>query len=515
MPLRQWGILTLALSLILAAWPGTGRAQQDTRPAVRARLQFARAGGIYDPARWRYTSDWFVYPDLFNWLVRWKPGPSPNQLEPDLAERWDVAQDGLSYTFHLRKGVQWNNGYGEVTADDVVFSFRRQMTDPKMTFYEVLKNVTGVEALDRYTARITLKDRDASFLWTVASYRPGFIVPQKAVLQLGDAFVKTPVGSGPFQFVQLTPEGEVVIRANDGYFRGRPSVRQITFVNIDDENTAAAALQRGDVQVIWTRGNPDVVKLLRGDPKIRTVRVVEYDNLFQVEFSSTFKPVQDARVRQAMAYAIDRRVIAAALPGLDEMGNVMRPAQLFGGSNDVPTYPYNPAKGRALLQEAGYANGFPVTFMIQRREPDTTVAQILVAQWQAIGLQVRLDVLDATAAFDVRDKENFDVTIDATARPGDPNLFFWDLFDTASYPPYGSNYLHYNQVDSLIDAGRITLQDAQRAQIYHVLQQKIMTDLPIIPLFYRAYVLAMTDPVVSMTPGAFSMFWGDSITVRR
>jgi len=499
----------------VTAWPWTGGAQQDARPALRVRLQFARAGGIYDPARWRYTSDWFVYPDLFNWLVRWKPGPSPNQLEPDLAERWEVAPDGLTYTFHLRKGVPWNNGLGELTADDVAFSFRRQMTDPKMTFYAVLNNVTAVDAIDRYTVRFTLKERDASFLWTAVAYRPGFIVPEKAVRQLGDGFVKAPVGSGPFQFVQLTPQGEVVMRANDAYFRGRPQVRQLTFVDIEDENTAAAALQRGDVQVIWTRGNPDIVKLLRGDPKIRTTRVVEYDNLFQVQFSSTFKPVQDARVRQALAYAIDRRVIAAALPGLDAMADVMRPAQLFGGTNDVPTYPYNPAKAKQLLREAGYPNGFALAFLVQRREPDTTVSQILAAQWQAVGLQVKLDVLDATAAFDVRYKEAFNVTIDATARPGDPHLFFWDLFDTASFPPYGSNYLHYTGVDSLIDAGRITLNERQRAAIYRVLQRKVMEDLPIIPLFYRAYVLATGDPVVSMTPGAFSMFWGDTIKVRR
>jgi len=489
---------------------------QDGRPAVRARLQFARAGGIYDPAQWRYTSDWFVYPDIFNWLVRWKPGAAPKELEPDLAERWTVSADGLVYTFHLRRGVQLHKGMGELTAEDVVFSFERQMKDPKKSFYEALSNVKSVEAIDRSTVRITLKERDGSFMWSVISYRPGIIVSKRAVQQLGDAaFAKAPVGTGPFEFAQLTPQGEVILRSNDAYFRGRPAVREITFVHIGDENTAGAALQRGDVQVIWTRGNPEVVKALRADPAIKTVRVIEYDNLFQVQFSPNFKPVQDVRVRRGLAHAIDRRVIAQALPGLDEMAVVMRPPQLFGGTTDVPTYAFDLAKARALFREAGYPNGFPITLMVQKREPETTVAEILAAQWQAAGLTVKLDVLDATAAFDRRRDGNFDVTISATARPGDPDLFFRDVFHSEAVPPYGSNFFRYRDADALIDAGRITIEERRREQIYVALQRKLMTDLPIIPLFYRHYELAYRAPIVSMVPGAASMFWGETIKTGR
>ncbi len=489
---------------------------QDARPAIKARLQFARAGGIYDPAQWQYTSDWFVYPSIFNWLVRWKPGPAPKELEPDLAERWTVSNDGLVYTFTLRRGVQFHKGMGELTAEDAVFSFERQMKDAKKSFYEVLNNVRSVEAIDKYTVRLTLKERDGSFLWAVLSYRPGMIVSKRAVLQIGDAaFAKAPVGTGPLEFVQLTPQGEVVLQANDAYFRGRPAVRQITFVHIGDENTAGAAVQRGDVQAIWTRGNPEVVKILRGDPNIKTVRVIEYDNLFQVQFSPNFKPVQDVRVRRALAHAIDRRVIAQALPGLDEMAMVMRPPQLFGGTNDVPTYAFDLNRARALFREAGYPDGFPMTLMIQKREPETTVAEILAAQWQAVGLNVKLDVLDATAAFDRRRVGSFDVTISATARPGDPHLFFRDVFHSEAVPPYGSNFFRYQGADDLIDAGRITVVEKRREQIYVALQKKLMTDLPIIPLFYRHYELAYRSPIASMLPGAASMFWTETIRTGR
>ena len=513
---RRLSTLLLAGVLTAILVVPTLATAQDARPAVKARLQYARAGGIYDPAQWRYTSDWFVYPSVFNWLVRWKPGPAPKELEPDLAERWTVSNDGLVYTFSLRRGVQFHKGMGELTAEDVVFSFERQMKDPKKSFYEVLGNVRSVEAIDRYTVRITLKERDGSFMWAIVSYRPGIIVSKRAVQQMGDAaFAKVPVGTGPFEFMQLTPQSEVILQANDAYFRGRPAIRQITFAHIGDENTAGAALQRGDVQVIWTRGNPEVVKTLRAASNIKTVRVIEYDNLFQVQFSPNFKPVQDVRVRRALAYAIDRRVIAQALPGLDEMAMVMRPPQLFGGTTDVPTYAFDLNRARGLFREAGYPNGFPITLMIQKREPETTVAEILAAQWQAAGLNVKLDVLDATAAFDRRRDGNFDVTISATARPGDPNLFFWDVFHSEAVPPYGSNFFRYLDADGLIDAGRITIDEKRREQIYVALQKKLMTDLPIIPLFYRHYELAYRTPIASMMPGAANMFWAETIRTGR
>jgi peptide/nickel transport system substrate-binding protein len=509
--------LAMAVAVALAGAGATVPAsgQADARPSLRVRLQFARAGGIFDPARWQYTSDWFVYPNVFNWLVRWKPGPDPKELEPDLAERWTTSADGLTFTFTLRRGVQFHKGFGELTAEDVVFSYQRQMDDQKMTFYEALGNIKSVEAVDRYTVRITLKERDGSFLWTVVSYRPGLIVSKRAVQQLGDRFAREPVGTGPFEFVQLTPQGEVVVRAFDGYFRGRPSVRQITFVHIADENTAVAAIRRGDVQIIWTRGNPEAVKLLRDDPRVRATRVIEYYNLFQVQFSPRFRAAQDARVRRAFAHAIDRRIIAQALPGLDEMANVLRPPQLFGGSNDVPTYAFDQARARALLAEAGFGGGLSPVLMVQNREPETTVAQILASQWQAVGVNVRQDVLDATAAFDRRRRGEFDITLSATSRPGDPHLFFWDVFHSDAAPPHGSNWIAYRDADPLIDAGRITIDEARRVQIYLALQRKLMTDLPVIPLFYRHYEQAVTAPVRAMTPGAFSMFWGETIVVQR
>ncbi|MDQ7850198.1 MAG: ABC transporter substrate-binding protein, partial [Armatimonadota bacterium] len=335
--------LVLGLALAVGAFAGLAAAQADSRPELRVRLQFARPGGIFDPARWRYTSDWFVYPNLFNWLVRWKPGTGGSQLEPDLAERWTVSADGLTYTFFLRRGVQFHREFGELTADDVVFSVRRQIGDQKMSFSEDFVNVAAVEAVDRYTVRIRLKEPDAAFLSAVLAYRPGLIVSKRAVEQLGEEFAKNPVGTGPFVFERLSGN-QVVVGANDRFFRGKPTVRRITFMHIPDELVAATALIKGEFHIIWTRGNPEAVRLLQEASGVKTQRVVVYDSVRHIAMSPNFRPTQDVRVRQALSYAINRQQIAAALPGLELPTDVMRSNRLFGGSLNVPRYPYNPTK---------------------------------------------------------------------------------------------------------------------------------------------------------------------------
>jgi peptide/nickel transport system substrate-binding protein len=160
-----------------------------------------------------------------------------------------------------------------------------------------------------------LRTPNAAFLPTDIAYIPGFIVSQKAVQQYGDPFARNPIGTGPYAFDRLTTGREVVVAANDQYFRGRPQARQITFAPIADEIVAAEALIKGEFQVIWTRGNAEAVTLLEQTKGITTKREIIYDSLRQVAFSQQFKPAQDVRVRQALSYAINRQQISAALPG--------------------------------------------------------------------------------------------------------------------------------------------------------------------------------------------------------
>ena len=514
MRLRAFGLIVLMVAAAGLAAVTDSSAQADGRPELRIRLQFAAPGGIFDPAKWRYTSDWFVYPSLFNWLVRWVPGTGGSQLEADLAERWTASPDGLTYTFVLRKGVQFHKGFGELTAEDVVFSFRRQVGDEKMSFARAFEQVARIDAVDRYTVRMRLKEPNAAFLSSIIAYRPGIVVSKKAVEQLGEEFAKNPVGTGPFILERVSAR-DVVVVANDQYFRGRPEVKRITFSHIPDEVVAATALVKGEFQIIWTRGNPEAVRQLQQTQGVKVQRVIVYDSVRHVAMNPTFKPTQDVRVRRALSYAINRQQIAAALPGLELPTDVMRSNRLFGGSLDVPRYSYSPDKAKQLLVEAGDPTGFRVRIMYQTRSPEDILANIVQSSWRAVGIDASLDPAEPTAAFDRRNRGDFEVTVTSVGRPADPDLFFSDLFWSAAKPPGGSNYFAYSAADDLILAGRRELDRSKRERIYKDLHTKLMIDLPIIPLSLQIFAAAWRPPVVSVINGVNNNFWAETIKVRQ
>lgn len=435
---RYLAIALAIVSLIGISWlPSAPLARaQGVRPEIRTRLWFARPGGIYDPAFYQYTSDWFLYPSMFNYLVRWVPGTEGKDLEPDLAERWTVSRDGKVFTFQLRKGVQFHRGYGEMTADDVVFSFQRQIDDDKTSFHTSLRDIAKIEAVDRYTVRIELKEPDAAFLRTVVAYRPGFIASKAAVQSLKGEFKQRPIGTGPFMMEGVTAGREVVLRSNDQYFRGQPSVSKITFVTITDETVAGLALQRNEIQIGWIRANPEIVARLEQDRNIRSMRVVRPTSLRFVTFNpKRNKALADVRVRRALAYAITKDAIEKLFGGLETPAHVVRPPEVFGGSLDVPQYRYDGNRARQLLTEAGYPNGFGASILYEQIEPHESLAQLLAANWKAIGVDVRLVGQELTRVYDLRERLEFEVAIPCVGRPADPHLQFFELFHSSRVPP--------------------------------------------------------------------------------
>jgi len=487
--------------------------EADQRPDLRIRLQFARPGGVFDPAYWRYTSDGWVYPAVFNQLIRKVPGTG-GELEPDLAESWEVSQDGTTYTFRLRSGVLFHRGYGELTADDVVFSIQRQLDDPEATFNTIFQNVNEVVAVDDYTVRIKLFEAQPSFLLAVLTNPngAGFIVSRRAVEELGAEFETHPVGTGPYVLEGVTSTDEVVLVSHDDYFGGTPSAKTITFVHVAEEAVAAAALTRGELQAIYTRGNPEVAQQLLESDEIEARTIVEYYNIMHVAISPNFEAARDVRVRHALAYALDKRMIPLLLPGLDEPAHVMRPSQLPGGTDDVPRYDYDPERARRLLSESGQ-DALSFTLMFQTREPEATIAQWLAESWEAVGITVNLEGLEATTAHDSRNTGAFELTFSATSRAGDPDYFVTDVLHSSSTGGGGSNFSGYSAADGLIEEARYELDPQRRQELYKAIQRQVMEDLPVIPLLYRAYVAAWRDPIDELVPDSTIQFWPDTITI--
>jgi peptide/nickel transport system substrate-binding protein len=270
-----------------------------------------------------------IWQNLYQGLVQFKFN-SFEEVEKDLAEGWTVSDDGLVYTFKLRDNVKWHRGFGKVTAQDVKFSFDRNL-DPKNNSVWIgdLGMVKEVRAMDALTVRIFLKYPDPDFLIRCARPRPVAIVCQKAVEKYGKDFGRNPVGSGPFVFESMSRE-QVVLTANPDYCDGKPEIDRIVFKTIPDMDTLILAMVAGEVDVAWSLPR-DATTLGRLTAAGCTVKGVDRGGFLQFLFNPRVKPYDDVRVRRAFYHAIDTdKLIKHVIAGYGESWKSLLPKGYFG-----------------------------------------------------------------------------------------------------------------------------------------------------------------------------------------
>jgi len=201
--------------------PGTGEAEQETQTEQVITIRISDEPEYLDPAFTSWIDAYRILNNINQGLLRFKTGTF--EVEPDLAESWDISEDGTEWVFHLRKGVQWHKGFGEFTANDVKYSVERVL-DPEVAsrWQQYWSMIENVEVIDDYTVKITLTEASPVFTIWMAGYRPAGLVCEKAVEEYGDEYFKNPIGTGPFMFESWTPGEEVVIVANPDYRDGPP-----------------------------------------------------------------------------------------------------------------------------------------------------------------------------------------------------------------------------------------------------------------------------------------------------
>ena len=346
---RSLGPVALVF-LVFVAWsaPAAAAPEGQMTWAVHTTL----VPGWFDPADMIIATPVIVLYAFHDAMVKRMPG---NSMAPSLAESWSASPDGLVYEFVLRKGTRFHNGE-PVTADDVRFSFERY----RGIFARGLKDrVAGIEIADGGRIRFRLKQPWPDFMtmYTIAS-GASWVVPRKYVERVGDeGFRKAPIGAGPYRFVSFTPGVELVVEAFEGYWRKTPSVKRLVFRTISDEATRLAALKRGEVDVVYLLGGELATELKR-TPGL-TLKAV-FPSTHWLSLPDQFDPKSpwhDRRVRLAANLAIDRPALnEAATLGLSKItwSIVQSTFEFFW---QPPAYPYDPARARQLLAEAGYPNG--------------------------------------------------------------------------------------------------------------------------------------------------------------
>ncbi|MBW1712982.1 MAG: polyamine ABC transporter substrate-binding protein, partial [Deltaproteobacteria bacterium] len=312
----------------------------------------------WDP--WRQapiTPDKFTCAALYSGLVRFKPGDiNPANVEPDLAEKWEKSEDGLTWTFHLRKGVQWHRDYGELKAADVVYSLT--MARDKSFARKDFAAFKEIKALDDYTVQVVLSEQIPSVLGVVTDYHGGWIQCKKAREELGKDYPLKPVGTGPFAFQEYIPNQRTVLVAHQKYFRGEPKIKKIVVRYMPDLSSREMAFRKGNLNVVEGPREQQWVDKMKKLPDTK-IDIFGPGEIVTLHMNTSRKPFDNVKVRQAIAYAINRQEIAefmgkdVAIPTYSPIG-----LDYMGGTDEVERYAYDPEKAKKLLAEAGLDKGF-------------------------------------------------------------------------------------------------------------------------------------------------------------
>lgn len=451
-----------------------------------------------DPAFMGVVGSWWVGHQIYSGLVRSDSGRSdPEFIKPDLAETWDVSDDGLTYTFHLREGAQFHKGYGEVTANDVKFSYDRIM-DPEVAsnYAGLFEPIEEIEVVDDYTVAFHLSSPYPAFLGSVLTYRPGYIVSQKAMEEKGaEAFALDPIGSGPFVFESWTPNTEVVLTANDDYYLGYPQYSGVRMKVIQDEAAVAIGIENGEIMAA-NIVTPEALAVLDGNPDV-SLECVGSIAARYLWLNMKDGPTADPLVRKALWHATSTDLISEGVfDGWHAPIHTLLPPSVWSWTDDVTQYEYDPELARQMLAEAGYADGFDVSILYSQRPQDNGIAIALQDMWGEIGVNVELIGLDhpVYTAERQENRDEYDFVMVHFGRDTDPNNFVQEVFHTSQFPP-GSNAAYYDQVDDLIEAGASESDLEAREAIYVELQEKIQEDVPGIPLVHTTACYAIRNEV--------------------
>lgn len=403
------------------------------------------------------------------------------EVVPDLAESWEQPSD-TEWVIKIKEGVKFHDG-SEVTAEDVVASFERSLEQPKVQ--QVLSEVDTFEVVDTYTLKVTTKSAFAPFLYTLV--HAGTSIMPKAYLESDDNFAM-PIGSGPYKFVEWVSGDKIVLEKNEDYFNkedmGQSST--ITFRVIPEGTSRTIALETGEVDAVMELQALDASK------------VEEAENLTLYQKPSTSfawygvntekPPFDNLKVRQAFQYAIDKEaVLIVAIDGAGIVADsVMAPS--FLGYKAGP-YSYDPEKARALLAEAGYADGFEMTIWASGDERKR-IAEIIQANLLDVGITASIEMYEWSTYIDLLLKgEEESYVLSWTSNP-DPDATLTPHYFSGNVGGMNFARIQDDKMDEMLKGAREELDLAKREALYNDIHDYINNELAAnTPLFVKNAVI--------------------------
>jgi glutathione transport system substrate-binding protein len=423
------------------------------------------------------------------------------QIQPLLATKWEVSSDGLTYTFTLRQGVKFSDGT-PFDAQAAKVNFDR-LRDPNnhLQRYSLFSMIKDVKVVDDHTVQVVLDHPFSAFIYDVA-HPAAMMISPKALQQYGNQGIAThPVGTGPFTFVEWVHGDHITVKKNPDYWQpGKPYVDQIVFKDVPDASQRLAMLKTGEAQFVYPVSPVDA-KALAGNS---AVKVSNDPSIYvtYVAMNELHKPFDDQRVRLALNYAVDKQALIDSLyQGYASLMHSEIAPQVWG-YKDVGTYPFDLAKAKALLAQAGYPTGFSTTLW-SANDSFTQQRDVFIQQQLAqVGVKVTIQAMETgtflSSVMQPADQNKAQlVLLGWSPSTGDADWGLRSQLSKTTEPPNGYDVSFYSnpQVEQLLQAALQTTDPTQRANDYAQVQQLVFQDAPWIWLVSPNNISAMAANV--------------------
>ena len=448
------------------------------------------------PTDFSTTVEINVLNQIYDTLMYMNPDGT-HEPEPRIAESYEISEDGLDYTFHLRDDVTFHDGT-PVTAEDVVFSLETYQASEYQG--SQISMMTGVEAVDENTVVCHLDTPYAPFLHAILS---PYLFPKAYYESDPEAVATNPIGSGPYKFVSRTTGSNIILESNEDYYRGAPAIKNITFEVIPDAATTAIALQTGEIN--FAEIDPSVLMQLEANPAI-TIDEVETSGFAYVSMNLEKEPFDNVKVRQAINYAINREnLVAVCFDGKAEVNSNICAKHRFGYSDDQMQYTYDPEKAKELLAEAGITTPYDLGELLVA-ENYSNMATVIQNDLHAVGLEVTISVKEFNAYLGDLTSGNYGITTLNMSLEGDTQslemAFITDYIGTANNARYSDE-----EMNSLFDQTRSETDTEKRAQLFDEIFEKAQEEAIYAvlcnPLTLYAYNAELTCPEFALEGNYF------------
>lgn len=436
--------------------------ETSDEPTV-VRMSISSEPDSLDPWQSAASDTSAIFSNVFEGLLSYN---EKGEMTPGLAESWDISEDGLVYTFHLRNNVVFHNG-APMTSKDVLYTYNNLAgMNGEKAVSSKFENVASIEATDDYTFVITLKEASASFLALN-------IVP---VLPEGYTEQETsPVGTGPYKFVEYIPGQRVVFEKNEEYYNEDKMGQIDRFeVYIMTDASAVVSAMKSD-QLDMANVSVENAKLLGEGYELYN----SPQNMVQIfALNNTYEPLSDVRVRQAISYTVDKQeIIQGVFDGYatELYSNFSPVMNVYYNDELEDVYTVDIEKAKALMEEAGYADGFDLVIKVPGNyQVHVDTAQILMQQLSQIGIRVTIETIEwATWLEDVYGNAEYEATVIGLTGKLDPN----DVL-VRYESSYGKNFYKYSnpEYDELIAQAAVELDETKRAEMYKECQRILTED---------------------------------------